>query len=121
MQIMTYSLDFRKKVLRIKDDEKLSFRTTAKRFGISPTTLLQWLERVEPKRTRNKPSKIDMQALKEDIERYPDAYQYERAKRFGMSQQGIAKAMKRLGVTYKKNAESPQGQIRRQAYVPEQD
>jgi transposase len=116
---MTYSLDFRQQVLRIKAQEKLSFRQTAKRFGISPTSLLQWMERVEPKRTRNKASKIDMQALKEDIERNPDAYQYERARHFGMSQQGIARAMKRLGVTYKKKPESPEGQSRRQACLPE--
>ncbi|QVL56579.1 MAG: hypothetical protein KFB95_05510 [Simkaniaceae bacterium] len=32
----------------------------------------------------------------------PEAYQYERAKKFGVTQNGIWHAMKRLHVTYKK-------------------
>ena len=43
-----------------------------------------------------------MEALKEDIRLHPDAYQYERAERFGVSQMGICSALKRLKVRYKK-------------------
>jgi len=39
-----------------------------------------------------------MQALARDVVEYPDSYQYERAERFGVSQRGIALALKRLGV-----------------------
>jgi hypothetical protein len=40
-----------------------------------------------------------MEALKRDVEKYPDAYQYERAQRLGVSQRGIGYAWKRLGIS----------------------
>ena len=43
-----------------------------------------------------------MEKLKQDVEQYPDSYQYERAKRFEVSQRGIALALKRLGISHKK-------------------
>ncbi len=45
-----------------------------------------------------------MVALARDVRAHPDAYQYERARRFGVGVQGINHALRRLGVTYKKNA-----------------
>ena len=45
-----------------------------------------------------------MEALKRDVEEYPDAYHYERAQRLGVSQRGIGYALKRLGISRKKNA-----------------
>jgi hypothetical protein len=47
--------------------------------------------------------KVDMDALKKDIELYPDGYQHERAKRLGCTRGGIYHALKRLRVSYKKN------------------
>ncbi len=54
-----------------------------------------------------------MARLKQDIVDYPDAYQYERAERLGVSQIGIWHALKRLGVTYKKNTQASQGGSRK--------
>ena len=83
---MTYSRDFREKVLFIKEKENLSFAKTAKRFGVGKESIVRWAKNIESKNTRNKPTiKIDMEALQKDIEVYPDAYQYERAKRFSVS------------------------------------
>jgi transposase len=111
---MTYSLDFRKKVLQVKTEEKLSYEETVKRFQIGKTTLVRWHSKLEPQIKRNKPAtKIDMEALQRDIELYPEAYQYERAQRFEVSQKGIYEALKRLGVTYKKNAKTSQGRSRK--------
>ena len=45
-----------------------------------------------------------MVALARDVVAHPDAWQYERARRFGLSAQGIHYALRRLGVTCKKNA-----------------
>ena len=56
-----------------------------------------------------------MDALARDVEAYPDAYQYERAARLGVSVRCVGYALKRLGVTYKKSLTSSQGG-RRQAY-----
>ncbi len=100
---MTYSRDFREKVLSIKEEETLSFAKIAKRFGVGKASVVRWTKNIDSKKTRNKPAtKIDMEALKKDVEAYPDAYQYEHAKRLNVSRMGIAHALKRLGVTYKK-------------------
>lgn len=100
---MTYSIDFRKKVLAIKAQENLSFVEVANRFGVGKSTVVRWSKRIEPQRTRNKPAtKIDMVALAREIERRPDAYQYELAELFGVSQRGIGNALKRLGISRKK-------------------
>ena len=115
---MTYSVDFRKKVLAIKARETLSFEATAKRFDISKSALQRWSKSIESKKTRvRKPTKIDMKALQKDIELYPDSYCYERAKRLGASPTGIRDAQYRLGVTYKKNSGAPEVRSRKKIYV----
>ena len=101
---MTYSIDFRRQTLLIKAKENLSFDEVAKRFGVSRASIVRWSKRIEAQRTRNKPAtKIDKEALKQDVKDYPDAYQYERAQRLGVSQTGIGYALKRLGISRKKN------------------
>lgn len=111
---MSYSLQFRRQVLSIRARDGLSFAQAAKRFGVSKQSVYNWSKKPELKKTRTKPpTKINMQALKEDIEKYPDAYQYERAQRFGVTQMGICHALRRLNVTYKKNSYAPQSQSRR--------
>ena len=107
---MSYSLDFRKKVLQVREEEGLSLESVAHRFGIGKTTIFRWTKKLEPDLTRCKPAtKINMDALKGDIEAHPDAYQHERAKRLGVSKAGIWYALKRLNVTYKKNPDPSQG------------
>ena len=104
---MTYSLDFRKKVLKIRAEEGLSIEEVAIRFGVGKASVMRWLIDIEPKKKRNKPAtKIDMEALKKDVEANPDSYQYERASRFNVSKTGIRSALIRLKLTYKKNMES---------------
>jgi hypothetical protein len=119
---MTYSVDFRKKVLKIKDKESLSFDVAAKRFAISKAALFRWSKNIEPKKTRNKKAtKIDMEALRKDIELYPDSYCYERAARLGASSTGIRDAQYRLGVTYKKNSKASESGSRKKAYILPRD
>ena len=102
---MAYSLDFRKQVFKVKQKEKLTFEQTSDRFSIPIRTLFRWQNRIEPKTKRDKPStKIDMEALAKDVKDNPDLYQYERAKAFGVSQSAIFYALKRLKISYKKNA-----------------
>jgi len=111
---MTYSRDFREKVLSIKEKESLSFAKVAKRFDIGIASIVRWAKNIDSKKTRHKPAtKIDMEALKKDIETYPDAYQYERAKRLNVSRMGVAHALKRLGVTYKKNPQPSPSEFRK--------
>ena len=104
---MTYSIDFRKRVLKLRAKENMSLASTAKQFGISIKSIFRWSKRLHPKTKRSKPCyKINMQALKQDIENNPDSYKYERARKFGVSKTGIWHALKRLGITYKKNSKS---------------
>lgn len=110
---MTYSLDFRKKVLSVRAKEDLSFERVSIRFGISKSSVVRWDKEIEAKKNRNKPSiTVNMETLKEDIVTYPDSYQRERAVRLGVSASGIYWALKRLGVTYKKNTKTPQSRRR---------
>jgi transposase len=111
---MTYSRDFRSKVLAVREQENLSMAKIAKRFGIALTSVMRWSNNIESIKKRNKPAtKIDMEALKRDVEQHPDAYQYERAERLSVSEGCVFHALKRLGVTYKKNTSAPQGNPRK--------
>ena len=113
---MTYSLDFRKKVLSIRTKEGLSFAKVSKRFGVSVNSVFLWSKRLEPKRTKNRPTiKIDNEVLMEDIKKYPDAYNCERAHRLNVSTSGIYCAIKRLGISYKKNIQPSQGLRKKKA------
>ena len=100
---MTYSIDFRQKVLLIKEQEGLTQAETALRFGIGVASITRWNKQLEPQRTRSKPAtKLDREALKQDLDNCPDAYQYERAARLGVCQRAIGNALKRLKVSHKK-------------------
>ena len=118
---MTYSLQFRKKVLSLQS-QGVRFIDLSKRFKISTTTITRWKKQLHPKKYRNKqPTKIDTEALILDIKQYPDSYSYERAKRLGVSESGIKHAKKRLGISYKKNSKASQGGSRKKIYVLPKD
>lgn len=91
---MTYSLDFRQKVLQIKQAENLSMSAVAKRFNIGVASVMRRSKKIEPKPIRERPAiKLDMEALKKDIELYPDAYLKERAKRFNVAHNIVMASM----------------------------
>ena len=99
---MSYPIHFRKKILA-KLEEGQSIRAVAQHFEIDKNTIVEWKKRIEIKRTRpRKPSKVDDDALRADVEQYPDDYQYERAARFGCATSTIGDALKRLNITVKK-------------------
>ena len=107
---MTYSTDFRRKVLEVKERDGLSSEKTAALFGVGKSSVQRWTERLEPCPSRNKPAtKIDMEQLAQDVALYPDAYQYERAERLGCSRRGIGEALKRLSIGRKKNSFASEG------------
>ena len=51
--------------------------------------------------------KLDKTALIKDVELYPDAYQRERAARFGASTKAIWQALKNVGISCKKRDAIP--------------
>ena len=115
---MAYSLDFRKQVFKVKEKNKFTFEETSEHFGITIRTLFRWSKRLEAKLKRNKPaSKVDMKRLEKDVRNHPDAYQYERAEKLGVTQSAIYYALKRLGISVKKNSSSPKSRRRKKVGV----
>jgi hypothetical protein len=101
---MSYSEHFRKKVLA-KLEEGYSIRAVAAQFEIDKSTIVQWKKRIEIKRTCPRTlSKIDNDALRADVDKYPDDYKYERAMRFGCGT--FSDGFRHLGITIKKDAKS---------------
>ena len=100
---MTYSLDFRQKVLSVRERDNLTFAQVADRFSVGIASVVRWSNCLDIKPyVRIKVRKIDLILLAADVEKYPDSYQFERAERFGVCQKAIWQALRRLGVTYKK-------------------
>lgn len=119
---MSYDIKMRRHVLKVREEEQLSYAKVAERFGIGKQTVYNWTKRIAEKKQRNKRAvKINMDALRADIEKHPDTYQYERAVKFGVSQPGIWHAMKRLQVSYKKNTFSSKIGSRKALYVLPED
>lgn len=116
---MTYSSDFRRKVLSVREKEGLTIAQVAKRFDVGVASVVRWLKNPEPKVHGFRRRKIDIDALARDIEQYPDSYQSERAARFGVHQNAIFHALKKLKVSYKKNSTTSKSKHRRQAYIPD--
>lgn len=101
---MTYSLDFRRHVLCIRERECLTIQETSDRFSVGVASIVRWLKHPEPKAFREgRPRKINLDLLTRDLRDNPDAYQYERAARFGVTQKAIWQALKQLDVTRKKS------------------
>lgn len=118
LQGMTYSIDFRRKVLDIRKAKGFTFKETANYFDVGVASIVRWSQRLTFQETRHKSAtKINMQTLKEDITASPDSYHYERAARFQVSVSGIRHALKRLNVSYKKNLSTSQIHRRRTAYL----
>ena len=96
-----------------KTKKGLTFEQTSHHFDIGIRTLFRWSSSLSPCNKRQKPAtKIDMDALKHDVENSPDAYQCERALRCGVHQSTMYYALKRLGISYKKNTTTSKSQRR---------
>jgi transposase len=71
-----------------------------------------------PTGKRNKPNtKLNLSKLIEDVQQYPDAYQYERAERLGVSESCVWKNLKKLKITYKKNTKAPESRRRKATII----
>ena len=81
--------------------------------------MTRWAKTPEPKATREfRPRKINLDQLAQGVRDHPDAYQYERAARFGGTSKAIWQALRQLGMTYKKSNGASQGGRRRTACRP---
>ena len=118
---MAYSHYFIKKVLKLKS-EGMSFLKLADKYNISVRSIQEWLKGNLPKGTRNRSNtKLDIDELKQDILDYPDGYLKERAERLGVSDHCISKNLKKIGVTYKKNFNTPKSKRRETIIIQKKD
>ena len=116
---MSHPVSFRRHVLRIKERDGLSFSQVALRFSVGIASVKRWSKRVEPKSyERRKVRKIDLGKLAQDVSEHPDAFQYERAERFGVTPKAIWQALRKLGVTHKKSPQAPEGKRRKTTCLP---
>ncbi|MDE3037840.1 MAG: DNA-binding protein [Pseudomonadota bacterium] len=106
-----YSDDLREKALKYYDASRRSQSEVSEVFGVHLRTFAEWVKlrkrgdyRRRPQQKKRAPLKIDSAALKAYIEAHPDAYFREIAVVFKVSDVGILKACRRLGITRKKNA-----------------
>ena len=104
---MTYSVDFRQKVLS-HIDSGATIESTSRLFSVGTTTIKQWkkLRRhtgqlVGSGRPHN-PYKIDSDKLKSFIKEHPDAFLNEIASHFNVTAPAIHAALTRLKITRKK-------------------
>ena len=106
---MTYPLKFRLHVLEIKKSEGLSYEQTAERFKVGIASLTRWAKEPVPKPNKKRPwLKVDVHRLAQDLRDFPDAFQHERAQRLGVKTRTIGDALKRMGVSRKKNSAASQ-------------
>jgi len=104
---MGYDRKFREIVLSHVEAGK-SHEEVRVMFGLGKNTITEWKKlRAETKNLGNRKlkrswRKIDPEKLRKDIESYPDAFNAERAKRFGCSEDGMRRALKRHKLTRKK-------------------
>ena len=105
---MGYDIKFRERVmdyLREGHTEK----ETAATFKVSTFTIWKWKSMLNesgtlaPKKRKETWRKIDPDKLRKYVEEHPGAYQHEIAAAFGVRLFAIQKALKRLGITRKKN------------------
>jgi transposase len=105
---MSYSIDLRQKVVEFLSKGN-SQRKATEVFGICLDTVSRWYQKYRDTGSlANKPlersfKKIDPDKLSAYVEEHPGAYLSELAEVFSCSDVAILKALRRLGITRKKN------------------
>ena len=103
---MSYEVKYRKRAIAYHKEGN-SIIKTAKIFGISPTTLKNWLKQQREtgelaRQYRTYKTAINDEELLLYLQANPGAYQYEIGEHFGCHQSVVCRTMKRLNITRKK-------------------
>lgn len=107
---MAYSVDFKRLAVRLLDIEKKTQEEVVVNLQINPTTLTRWLKLdregklYEVKERVRKGRKVSDKELRAYVEAHPFAGLIEIGEAVGLSRSGTHDALKRLGISYKKNA-----------------
>jgi transposase len=102
----SYSLDLRQRVVS-QVAQKVPVTEVARLFSVGRQTVYRYLGMAAAGSLVDAPikprkGKIDMQRLREDVEQRPNDTLEARGARFGCTDVGMLKALRRLGVSYKK-------------------
>ena len=101
-----YSIDYKRRAVEYKQ-EGHTFKELREAFNIPNQTYYRWLEEYqygfEKPEAAERPSKIDIEQLKQAIKEKPDAYLKELAEPFGVTAQAVFYALKKLDITLKKD------------------
>ena len=115
---MSYDPTFHARTLKYRQTHSL--KETYEAFWVNASSVQNWQELLrktggpEDKPPNRKYRKIDPERLRKDVQEHPDDFLSERAVRFGCSDEGIRKALGKLGITRKKTLQVP-GEIRGEA------
>jgi len=107
---MRYPKAYKIKVLKVKQAEKLTIRATAQRFQLAVATVQKWLKSTDNQiigRPRGTAHRLPDAQLLAYMHAHPDAYQREAAMHFGVTPQAIARGLKRIHWSRKKNVAAP--------------
>ena len=103
-----YSSDLRLRSLKLIEQGKLQTEVSDL-MGVTVQTLCKWwkLYRLNGITNAKKPDfirkrKVDYQKVENFIKNYPDKTLFEIGDHFGLSDVGVLKIIKKLGITYKK-------------------
>lgn len=118
---MGYDKKLKEKVLLVKRKSNLTIVETANLFEVAKSTIQRWLKRTENLKQTGRPRKLCLEVLKADVEKYPDAYQYERAERLGVKQNTICYGLEQLEISYKKKPYTPAGGRGKAYFISEKD
>ena len=103
-----YSLDLRKLVVAFVE-EGHSQAEAARQFKLHPGTVSKWIKlknttgSLEAIPVPRSPHKLPLDALEEYVKEHPDAFLREIAAHFNCGKDAVARALKKLGFTRKKN------------------
>jgi transposase len=105
---MAYSIEFRKEVLESSKRCNDGLRGAARKFRISPTTILSWKRLFEEtgslkiRHVDTKERKINQEEFKRKVEENPDILQRELADSFNVCRKSVWRMLKKFGYKYKK-------------------
>jgi transposase len=104
---MGYGKDLKERAVKYKETH--SVKETAETFNVSESAIRGWEKQyqqtgnLDKKPLERKWRKIDPEKLRKDVKGHPDAFNRERAQRFGCTEEAIRLALKKLKITRKKN------------------
>jgi transposase len=105
---MAYSTEFRNEVLESSKKSNDGLRGAARKFHISPTTILNWKKlfaetgSLRIRRVDTKERKINQEEFRRMVEEKPDILQRELADHFNVCRKSVWRMLKKFGYKYKK-------------------